>query len=275
MIEVTSAIQRILKQKNAAIIDGSEAMRRLLIELQRQVIEELGRAAIGSWDAYSLKQTLNAIERRIVDYDSAASADIKKRVTDMWDLGQESVYKPLNIGGIWTGFNLSTTVLKVLEDFAFHKVTGVSRFAWDKIKGELTMGILGGKTPQQVSKAIGVNLNGPSVFKTIDARAEFITKTEMGRTFSEAANMRMKNAADHVPDLEKVWHHGHPKQPRMSHLAIDGQAVPVGQAFRLVDKNGYQLQYPHDPAADFSEVAGCQCSHTVWLARWGARSKAA
>lgn len=275
MIRVSNTITSILKQKISSIDAGAEAMRRLLIELQAQVQAELGRAALGSWDAYSLKQRLDAIERRVADYDLAAQKKLGGEINSMWDLGQRSVYEPLNTAGIYTGFNISSSVLQVLEEFAMHKVSGVSNAAWTRIKGELTLGMLGGKTPQQVSSAIGANLTDKSIFTSISARAEFITKTEMGRTFSEAAERRMQNASKYVDGLEKVWHHGHPRQPRLSHLAIDGQSVPVEQPFKIVDKNGYRLQYPHDPAADFSETAGCQCSHTVWHASWGTRSKAA
>lgn len=277
MIKVTETIKKIMAQRTAGISSGEEATYNLLLNLNAQVRDELGRAAIGSWDAYHLREVKNAIERRIADYESAAKGDLGGRISQMWDLGQESVYKPLNAGGIFTGFNIPSSVIRQMEAFAFVKVEGYTNKMWNSIRGELSLGGLGAKTPQQVTDAIGqllpnkplVAQGGRTIFRDAAQRAEFITKTELGRNFSEAADRRMKDAAEHVTDLEKVWKHGHPRTPRLSHMAADGEARPIDKPFPVRDKNGYQLMYPHDPKADFSEVAGCQCSHFVWAARWG------
>jgi hypothetical protein len=272
MIHVTETINKILKQKQAQLVSGDEAMRKLLLELERQVLAELGQAALSSWDSYRLKQLLDSIERRIADYDLAAKKEVGTHINTMWGLGQESVYKPLEVAGIFSGFNLSTSVLKTLETFAFHKLSNVSASLMDKIRGELMLGSLGTKTPQQVADAIGASgitkVAGNKIFPSIAARSEFVVKTELGRVYSEAANRRMTTAAQYVDGLEKMWHHGHPKVPRPVHLEADGVSVPVNKPFPIRDKNGYQLMYPHDPAADFSEVAGCQCDSVPWMASW-------
>lgn len=283
MIKVTETLKKIMAQRNAEIIGGEEATYKLLVNLNRQVRDELGRAAIGSWDAYHLKQVAAALERRIADYEAAAKGEMGKRIRGMWDLGQESVYKPLNAGGIYTGFNIPSSLIRNMEAFAFVKVESYTGVMWNGIRSELSLGGLGMKTPQQVSEAIGkllpdkplVAQGGRTIFKDAATRAEFITKTELSRNFSEAADRRMKDAAEHVADLEKVWKHGHPRQPRLTHLAADGEARPINKPFPVRDKNGYQLMYPHDPNADFSEVAGCQCTHYVWAKRWGEQPKAA
>lgn len=283
MINVTATLKKILTQRNAEILDGTEATHKLLLELQRQVQAELGQAALGSWTEYQMKQVKAAIERRLADYETAAKGQVGTGIRKLWDLGQESVYKPLNAGGIYTGFNLPSSLIRQMEEFAFIKVESYTGDMWNKIRGELSLGGLGAKTPQQVSEAIGKVLpdkplfaqGGRTVFKDAAQRAEFITKTELSRTYSEAADRRMKNAAESVADLEKIWRHGHPRQPRLSHLAADGVSVAVAKAFPVRDKNGYQLMYPHDPQADFSEVAGCQCTHFVWAKRWGEAPKAA
>ena len=283
MVKVTETLKKILAQRNAEIINGEEATYKLLMNLQRQVQADLGQAALGSWNEYHLKQLLDSIERRIADYDLAAKKQMSGQVKKMWNLGQESVYKPLNEGGIYTGFNIPTSLIKTLEEFALIKVDSYTGAMWNGIRGELQLGILGGKTPQQVSDAIGkllpdkplVAQGGRTIFKDAAQRAEFITRTEMGRTYSEAANRRRQDAAKYVADLEKIWKHGHPRQPRLTHLAADGVSVPVDKPFPVRDKNGYQLMYPHDPNADFSEVAGCQCDTITWAARWGEAPRAA
>jgi hypothetical protein len=283
MVKVSATIKKILAQRNAEIIDGSEATYKLLLDVNRQVRDELAHAALGSWNEYTLKQLKASLERRIGDFESAAKGDLGKRLTDMFDLGQESVYKPLNVGGIYTGFNIPVSVVRQMRDFAFIKIDSYTGAMWNGIRGELSLAALGAKTPQQVSEAIGTLLpegpffgrGGRTIFRDAAQRGEFITKTELGKMYSEAADRRIKDAAEYVPDLEKIWRHGHPKQPRLTHLAADGVVRPINEPFPVRDKNGYQLMRPHDPQADFTEVAGCQCSQTVWAKRWGAAPKAA
>jgi hypothetical protein len=283
MIKVTATIKKIMAERTAGVENGAEAMHRLLVNLQRQVQTDLGKAALGSWDQYSLRQLLDSIERRIADYDLAAKKELGAHISKMWDLGQESVYKPLNVAGIYTGFNLSQSVLKNMEEFAFIKVDSYTGSMWNSIRGELSLGSMGVKTPQQVSQSIGTLLpegpmvaqGGRTIFRDAAQRADFITKTELGRNFSEAADRRRQKAFESIPDLEKIWKHGHPKQARLTHLAADGVMVPQDKPFPVRDKNGYQLMRPHDPQADFSEVAGCQCDAITWVKRWGAYKAAA
>jgi len=263
---VNSEILRIIKDKNRAIETGTQAMLGILEDLRSQVIDQLGRSALDSWDAYHLKQTLTSIEGQVENFREKAKAEADGLLEDSWGKGQSLVYLPLSEAGIYTGFHLATSILDALKDFAFHKIDGLSDSAWEKISGELTLGILGGKTPQEVAKAIGMNLTDPSIFTSIGARAEVITRTEMGRVFSTAAEMRMEDAANQVKGLEKQWRHaGHPMKPRPTHLAADGEHVPVDEPF---DIGGVMMMYPRDPGAPIEEVINCGCDHVPYHARW-------
>jgi len=252
---VNSEILRILKDKNQMIKSGTQSMLDILEELRGQVIDQLGRSALESWDAYHLKQVLSSIEDQVENFRVKAKAEADGLLDESWGTGRNLVDVPLAEAGIYVGFRLSTSILDALKDFAFHKIDGLSDSAWEKIQGELTLGILGGKTPQEVAKAIGMNLEDPSIFTSIAARAETITKTEMGRVFSQAAELRMEEAADHVDGLEKQWRHvGHPMKPRPTHLAADGQHVPVDEPF---DIGGVEMMFPRDPGAPLDEVINC------------------
>lgn len=266
MVTVNSEILRIIKDKNRAIETGTRAMLDILNDLRGQVIDELGRASLGSWDAYHLKQMLGSIENQIINFKDQAKVEVKGDLDKAWQMGKDLVDVPLSSAGIYTGFHISTSVLDTLKDFTFHKIDGLSNAAWEKIQGELTLGILGGKTPQEVAKAIGMNLKDPSIFKSIAARAEVITQTEMGRVFSTAAETRMEEAAQHVDGLEKQWRHvGHPKVPRPSHLAADGDHVPVDEPFNI---GGIEMMYPRDPAAPIEETINCGCDHVPFMSSW-------
>jgi hypothetical protein len=255
MATVNSEILRIISDKNRAITTGTRAMLDILNEVRKQVIDEIGRAALGSWDIYHLGQVKDSVEAQIENFKVKARAEADGLMDDIWGKGQTLVTAPLAEKGIYVGFHISSSVLDTLKDFAFHKIDGLADAAWQQIRGEVTLGILGGKTPQEVAAAIGRNLTDPSIFSSIAARAEVITKTEMGRVFSTATEMRMEEAANHVDGLEKMWRHaGHPKVPRSSHLAADGDHVPVDEPF---DIGGVEMMYPRDPGAPIEETINC------------------
>jgi hypothetical protein len=252
---VNATLKQIIKEKDAGIRTGTRSMLALLEELQGQVRTELGKAALGSWDAYHLRHYLDAIEGQVEVFRRTAQAEAGGLLDTAWNQGKALVDNPLATNGIYTGFYLSTSVLDTLKDYTFHRIDGLSAAAWDRVKGELTLGVLGGKTPQEVAKAIGENLNDPSVFKSIADRAEVITKTEMGRVFSEASQLRMEQAAESVEGLEKQWlHAGHPKVARLAHVAASGQHVPVNEPFKI---GGINMMYPRDPGAPLEETFNC------------------
>lgn len=239
----------------------------LLRELQGQVQAELGKAALGSWDAHSLKQYLDSIGEQIAQFEASAKREISGRLDKSWNTGIDMVDASLIKGEVGFAYRyMSPSVLDALKDFTFHKLEGLSNDVWYKIKAELNLGILGAKTPQEVANAIGKNLTKKSIFSNIADRAEMITKTEMGRVFSQATQDRMAQAAEHVDGLEKQWKHaGHPKQARPSHLAANNQHVPVDQPFII---GGVQMMFPRDPAAPIDEVINCGCDHVPYHAHW-------
>lgn len=268
MPSVNAEIKRIIRDKDSGILGGTEAMQAILKELQTQVQRELGQAALGSWDVHSLKKMLNSVERNIADAETKAKAEITGLTDDAWQMGMNLVDAPLEAAGIYTGFNISKSSMErlMMKDFAEHIIKGLYGDGWLKIKSELTLGVLGGKTPQEVSKVIGQNLDEPSIFTSLDARAEAITKTEMGRVFSAATQARMEEAAGHVEGLEKQWlHAGHPRAARPLHLALNGLHVPVDEPFLV---GNVAMMYPRDPAAPLSEVINCGCDHVPYHERW-------
>lgn len=266
MPSVNSEIRKILKEKESGMLSGVKSMKEMLKELQQQVLSELGKAAITSWDAYYLRQLLDSIEFQISNFTEKIKANAAGLMETSWGLGQNLVDLPLKTTGMYSGFHVSTSALDALKDFTFHKIDGLSSDAWIKIKGELNIGVLGGKTPQEVASAIGKNLTDPGIFRNVAERAEAITKTEMGRVFSKATQLRMEQAAEHVDGLEKQWRHaGHPIKARPTHLAAHGQHVPVNSPFII---GGTEMMFPRDPAAPLEETINCGCDHVPYHARW-------
>lgn len=269
MPKVTDEIKRILREKDRAVITGTEAMRGIVQNLLDQVRAELGQAALGSWDAYSLRKMLDSLEFQAANFAGTAKTEAGGLLDKSWALGKALVDGPLTaegVGGVYSGFHLSTSSLETLKEYSNDYLQKVFGDAWIRTKGELTLGVLGGKTPKEVAAAIGKTLDGPGIYKSIAERAEMITKTEMRRVFSEAAQLRMEQAAEHVDGLEKEWQHvGHPRKPRITHLAANGQHVPVDRPFKI---GGITMMFPRDPGAPIEETINCGCDHVPYRDQW-------
>ena len=270
MASVTAEIIRLLKQKEQRILDGQSAITGLLDEVRRQILEELQAVTGESYAAYHLRQNLSSIEKHLQGFESAAIRELGEQIDGAWNAGEDLVLGAGRSGGLFTSFgHVSTAVLETLQEYSAHKIRGLSSDAFAKIRGELTLGILGQKTPHQVTTAIAGSLDSPGVFKSIEERARTITQVEMGRAYSQATQNSMATAQQSVPGLKKQWWHaGHPKQPRRSHLALHGQVQPVDKPFVI---GSLVMRFPRDPKAPASEVIRCGCEHVPWHESWGKR----
>lgn len=269
---VKTEMKRILKEKNRSIASARETIAAVMTELHGQVVNALGRAALGSWDSYYLTELVRALEEQMTAYGSKATTVLSGLLDDMWAAGTVMVDSALTLGGMYTGFRISTSSLEALKDYSNGYLQKLFGDTWYSMKSEINLGILGAQTPQQVAQAIGVAMD-EGIFKHALLRAETITQTEMGRIFSTATQTRMREAAEYVPDLEKQWiHAGHPKEPRLTHVIADGQHVPVKDPFLI---GGVQMMYPRDPRAPIAEVIHCGCDHIPYHPRWEQTTKEA
>lgn len=278
MITVTDEINRLLTAKAKRIADGQETVTGLLEEVRRQILEELQAVPGDSYSAYHMKQTLGSIERHMQDTASRAGRELSSLVKTAWEDGEDLVLGVGRAGGLFTAFgHVSTSLLAVMQDFAEDKLIGSMGSAYGQIRGEITLGLLGQKTPQEVARAIAGEIKdkpipeiaGRPVFKSVMERAEVIAGTEMGRAYSQASQLAMTTAQASVPGLKKQWWHaGHPKQPRQSHLALHGQVQPIDKPFLV---GSLAMMFPRDPKAPASEVIRCGCEHVPWHAKWGER----
>jgi hypothetical protein len=265
---VNKEIERLLKAKDRQILDGATAVRGLLVEVKRQIVTELLTVQGESYAAYHLQQNLASIERYLRGFEAAAGAQMGQLLDAAYEAGADLPAAAARAGGLFVSFgHIPGPVLQTLKDFSVHKISGLTADAFSRLRGELTLGILGQKTPHQVTQAIAGTLESPGVFKSIEERAETIARTEMGRAFSQATQTGLAQAQTSVPGLKKQWWHaGHPKRPRQNHLALHGQIQPVDKPFLL---GSLSMMFPRDPKAPASEVINCGCEHVPWHESWG------
>lgn len=267
-VNVTDNLLRLLRDKDRKILAGQEAVKGLLIEVKKQIVEELQHVSGESYSAYHLKQNLASLERHLALFESLAGREVGSLLDATWADGVDLLPEATKGSGLFFSFgHIPTSALQTLKDYSFHKISGLTSDAFNRIRGELSLGILGQKTPWQVQQAVAGSLESPGVFKSIEERSWVITGTEMGRTFSQATQAGMAQATQSVPDLKKQWWHaGHPKMPRQNHLLLHGQVQPIDKPFLL---GSLSMMHPRDPKAPASEVIRCGCDHVPYMEVWG------
>lgn len=268
MTIVTSTIKQLIAKKDAMVISGMDQVRGLLADVRTQIVSELSAMRGDTYTAAMLKEHLASVSRYLSAFESAGSADMAKLLDRSWEAGAGMVPDVMRSGGLFYAFgHIPGPVLSMMRDYSAHKISGLSSDAFTKIRGELSLGVLGQKTPQQVISGIAGSLSSKGTFASLEQRAETIAKTEMGRAYSAATNDGLQQAARSVPEMQKEWWHaGHPKVPRASHLAINGQHQKVSVPFLL---GNLQMDYPRDPKAPIQEVINCGCEVIPWHPSWG------
>ena len=231
------------------------AVKRAIKLLANARKEVAATVASTEWQAYRLPELRGAIERTMQDFGTRYGIDLRDAQMEFWNHGIDMVDLPLRQVGIYAVVpEIDMTALAIMQDFSTDLVVNLGKSASRKITQEMSMGIIGQKSPFDVMQAVGRNLKDKSIFKSIAARAETITRNECGRVLEIASQARRERAAEVVPGLGKEWKHGRSKVPRLSHLAADGQKRKANEDF---DIGGVALSYPRDPKGSAKDTINC------------------
>ncbi len=262
------AFDRKVKELVAQAQNLEDAQVKKVIALLADARKEVAATVASTeWQAYRLPEFKNAIERAMQQFGDRYGVDLREAQGDFWATGIDVVDVPLREVGVYAAFPaIDTTVLGIMQGYGADLVKGLAKDAALRINNEITMGLMGQKTPFEVMQAVGANLKDKSIFTSIAARAETITRTEAGRVLEAASQARLTEAAKLVPGLQKQWFHGeHVRMPRPSHLAAVGQIRDVDKPF---DVGGEKLMYPRDPAGSARNTINCSCYTVPYHADW-------
>jgi len=266
MLPETAFDGRVAKiMKRIGKLEDDEVVRafNLLENLRRLVASRIVET---EWDAHFVPQLQEAISRAVAGFGGQYEGQLTSGMREMIDAGIDAVDWPLASAGIKVSApEISRTALELLQGHSIVLARGLTDDLGRKLNYEVSMGVLGGKTPFEVMTSIGRNLTDRGVFPSIAARAEAITRTEMARIHSNAREARMESVIAANPDRKwlKKWIHSKKKgQPRSSHVALNGVMVKVTEDF----PGG--RPYPHAPGLSASETVHCGCSHVLTLAEW-------
>ncbi len=250
-------IEQIKKGSTKDFISIVDKMRRDIV----LVIAESGE--VNPINSETIKQRIQAISK---DYEEKFVNALTENERRLFVKGIQLVDKVVKGGDILVGVPyLSEQKLELLKKYNAELVKGITDTARQRISQQIDLAVLGQKPQQEIINEIGRNLKDASVFGTIAKRAEIIHRTEVNRIQEIATNDRMKQVADQVPDLSKMWLHSTVGIPRPGHLALNRVVVRAREKFLLIGTDGipYSVEAPLDPVLPVSEVANCFVGETV------------
>lgn len=257
-------INSLMKQAGNMEEDGVRRVVKLLSDARKEVAATV---ASTDWQIYYLPQMKAAVERALTVFGDKYGVQMRDMQREFWDAGIELVDLPLREVGVLVSIpEIDTTMISILQGYSTDLVEGLTKSAIKKINTELTLGLMGQKSPYEVMQAVGRNLKDKGIFKSITARADTILRTEAGRIYEAAGQLRKEAAASVVLGLKKQWHYGHsPKMPRLDHMAAHGQIREVNEPFKV---GGEELMYPRDPKGSAKNTINCGCTSIPYHEDW-------
>lgn len=275
---MASAKERAFQKKVKSLIKKANSMEDASVKRAIKLLaaarkEVAATVAITEWEAYRLPELKAAIDRTMREFGAKYSVDLRDAQTEFWNHGIDIVDLPIREVGIYAVIpEIDMTALGIMQDFTADLATNLGKDAARKISQEISMGIIGKKSPYEVMQAVGRNLKDKSIFKSIAARAETITRNETGRVLEMASQARRERAAEVVPGLGKEWKHSpYAKVPRPSHVAADGQTRKVDEDFNV---GGEELSFPRDPKGSAKNTINCSCYSIPYHPNWDAAVEA-
>jgi hypothetical protein len=249
LTQVTQAVDR-------TVADTLRLVERLRVDL----VVRIGGAQ--GFEASRLRELLDAVDASIVRFREDYGALLEQGRTELATLGGEVVQTA--VAGLGIDIivpDLTTDILQSLTNVTAQLVTNISTSLQAGLAREVQLGVLGIKSPFEVIQEIDRLLDAKGA-KAYAARAETITRTEVGRAQSEASQAHLENAARQGVPVRKQWLHSGNRNPRSAHVAASGQIRPVREPFVI---NGVRLMYPRDAAAPPGETVNCRCVVVPYL----------
>ena len=249
LTDLETARQQVVRE---ILVMGAAASPRELIELQARISDVMYRFA----EKYGV--TLSPIQGAVAQLGSALAAE------------------PLIASGLalWVP-QISRRQLEVARTFQALLISNLADEATNQISQDLGLAILRGQSVYEASQVVAGSLTGTATFGSIAARAEAITRTELGRIQSVATQGSLRDIQQQVPDLQKQWMHSGNAGPyrRTGHIAAHGQIRDVDAPFQVAEVVGGEqeaLLYPRDPSASPRNTINCGCVSVPFRAAWAA-----
>jgi hypothetical protein len=246
------------------IADTEAEVRAILIRARDAIVAQLASGTASEFTVFRLQQLRRSVQEVLTAMEREGAAALDRGVVASWSAGVQLVDAPLRAGGIDVTPQLTQVdgrVLLAMREFLTDRMKAVTTDTINRVNTELGLALTGVVTPFETAQRVA-SIVGEGGLK----RALVITRTEMGRAYSVAAQERMAQATELVPELQKQWRRSGKLHARFLHQAIDGQVQDVDQPFKL--GNGVKLMHPRDPKAPPAETVNCGCTALPYMKSW-------
>ncbi len=264
---IRAALDRLPDATVAAILDALRTAR-------TRVLGELAAAPAASFTQFRATD----LERRIRDvmdrFVERYQGIVREPQSLVYDAGQRLAAQPFVAAGVTFGVpQVGRRALEVAQNFQALLISNATDETIGRISTELRLGLLRGESVPEIMPRIAGTLADPGPFGSLMARAEAITRTELGRIQAIATQAGLEETQRLVPDVQKQWVHSGNTGPwrRLGHIDAEGQVREVAEAYRVRAEAGapYEaLQYPRDPAGSPGNTINCGCLSLPYRAAW-------
>lgn len=254
--------QRQLAEAVKIRADTQGELLRLLKDARTRIQAALASAP-SDYQTWRLDQLKSEVARAIGELERAATATAADGLSRSWSAGAALVDTPIAAAGVSVAGNLvalDTQVLTQMRTFLVDKMRDVTAQAQNRIVGELGNVMMGMQTPFEAAQKVA------EITGSAQRRAITIVRTELGRAWSQAAQLRQEQAQELLPGLQKQWRRSGKRHPRHRHEVIDGQVRKVDEPFLL--ENGIRLMFPRDPKGPPAETVNCGCLSLPIMKSW-------
>ena len=131
-------------------------------------------------------------------------------------------------------------------------------YIWNrqKVENAITQGIIQGESVDQIADRLARELRTTNMNKM-----RMFARTAMTGAQNAGRQKQMEDAIAKGIDIKKQWIATLDDRTRDTHQHLDGQTVPVSEAFHVSTKKGEAtIRYPGDPNADPALVYNCRCT---------------
>jgi len=222
-------------------------------------------------DAIHLKGIKKYIEDILNEFKTKGTESLQKFQDTGYQLGSDLVTDPLKSAGVKVAIpGISKEQLLIMQNMSTDLISGASEEAKAKIKSALNQALLGELTPTEAALKVDSALAG------LQDRGEAIVRTEVGRAFSIATQMRQEQYQKAFPSLKKQWLTSIDGRERPSHAAINGQIKSIDEPFEVPNyRTGgtEEALYPRDPGLSPENTINCRCTSLPYSDEWVAQEE--
>lgn len=252
------------------LMSGTRDELAALLKETQAAIAQIIASQPSAYQQWSLPQLRNQVGQALREFADQGGAEISSAAGRAWQLGEDMIDEPLDAAypaaRVASALPAIDTVqLTAMRAFMVDRIRDVGAEAANSITAELGLVVIGARSQ---SEAIGTVTQ--ILGESSRARATTIVRTELGRAFSQATQLRMAEASRLVPGLKKQWRRSGKVHPRLHHDLADGQVRNVDEPFVLkpLGRAPVELMFPRDPQAPASETINCGCMAIPIIDSW-------